>query len=195
MRKVRLVLLFILVTLLLSVGPDAAMGQPPSDGPPLPEGVQVLPELGPAAPGQTPGVNGYKVFGPNAVRKVRVQPLAEGMKSITPLTLYRSGYTDAWYFWLGPFAGYAYFGSHTSDSDLWEQQIWVDGFLKRKEQRGWMNTCSTHTSGWRAHCNTSFQWESTCAYGESYHFFHTPGYQDDRFITRDQAGPLWECWW
>jgi hypothetical protein len=189
MRKKIYVSLLIALTILIILSDQVC-----ADGPPLPEGVQVLPELGPAVPGQTPGVNGYKVFGPNAVRQVKVQPLAEGMKSVAPLTLYRSGYTDVWYYWKGPFQPYVYNGSHTSDSDLQEQQIWVDGFLKRRGQTGWMDDCDDHTSGSRAHCNTSFEWSAVCAYGESIHFFHTDGYVDDQFETADQDGPLGTCW-
>jgi hypothetical protein len=164
-----------------------------ADGPPLPAGTRVLPDLGPSVPGQTPGVNGYKVFGPNAVRRVPIRPSVEGGETTAPLTLYRSGYTDVWYTWGGPFQPYVYNGSHTSDSDLWEEQIWVDGYLKRRNQIGWMNNCRDHTAGSRAQCNTSFEWSAVCAYGESQHFFHTTGYADDHFTTSDQNGPLGTC--
>lgn len=148
------------------------------------------PQRGPSFPGMIPGVNGYKVFEPRAIQRVPIRSLREAgppssFSSI--LTLYRSGYTDAWIHWEPP--GFGHYGSHTSDSDLFEQQILVDGFLRPLSDSAWWSRCQDYRSGHRATCITYFWYPGFCRniYAESFHHFHTDGYQDNDFKTSDVA--------
>jgi hypothetical protein len=149
------------------------------------------PQLGPSFPGMVPGAGGYKVFEPGAIRRMPIRALRASEAaslSIDPMALYRSGYTDAWIHWEP--AGFGHYGSHTSDSDLFEQQIWVDGFLRPLSQpSSWWSQCQDHRSGHRATCTTYFWYPVFCRniYAESFHHFHTDGYADDDFKTSDTA--------
>jgi len=140
------------------------------------------PQRGPTFPGMMPGIGGYKIFGPGAIRKIPVRPVSS---PIDPQALYRSGYTDAWIHWEPP--GFGHYGSHTSDSDLFEQEIWVDGYLRPLSSTGWWATCSDHRVGQRATCLTYFWYPVFCRniYAESLHHFHTDGFEDDNFKTGD----------
>ncbi len=107
--------------------------------------------------------------------RVPVWPLDQvvGLE-ITPLTLYRSGWTHRW--------------TSESDSDLVEELIKVEGYLYWWAGGQWnfeddcedSNTYSSHAA-----CRTYSPGVSGTLRQDGYHYFHTQGYQDDWFQTQD----------
>jgi hypothetical protein len=140
--------------------------------------------------GATVGENGYGVFNPGAIARVGITPVEKGLQTAALLTIYRSGSTDAWldYAQCGTLPCWYHYGSHQSGSDLNETDIWVDGFLKVTTDAGWRTSCSQHTSGFGANCETSFSHLlPRTIYGQSNHFMHSSGYVDSSFTTADSA--------
>ncbi len=169
------------VTLLLAVlqpaGSVLAEGTQPPQVPPTDDS-QVIPWLGPDVPGLVSGEGGYRVFGPNAVLIVPIEPVASGPDSIE--TIYRAGWTDAY---LGSYPKHN--GSHNSQSDLVEQENWVDGAIRPQSQPGsWRDSCSKHQGGQFSNCPTSYDATGTSV-AHSWHYFHTSGYADSDFQTED----------
>ena len=159
---------FAFLFLLVIVGLVASTGGPViADGPEQPHSEE----------GLVPGIGGYKVFGPNAVRIEPVKSIYND--SISPMVLYRAGYSDAYLI-----STHTYGGSHTSQSDLVEQQIWTDGGLKKSGDTGWRDTCSLHQGGQFASCNTDYTGDRPTI-AHSWHFFHKTGYVDSNFQTED----------
>jgi hypothetical protein len=143
----------------------------------------VRPDSGPEVEGFTPGVGGYKVFGPNAIATQAIQSEKESGGDIGTLGtgLYRHALTDIW-----EAGGETVMGSHTSDSDLYEDEIWVDGAIKIDGQ-GWYDSDEDHTTGMFAHCTTQMPdpiWLQTFI-AHSWHHFHTDGYVDWNPETED----------
>jgi len=144
------------------------------------------------------GQYGYKVFQPGAIASIVAMPIDANQDA--PLLLpdkpgrgpRRRGSTDAWlnFVWIPtpPYGSWEHFGAHHSSSDLWEAQIWVDGFLKITNDSGWRDTCSRERSGKNAYCVTSFtQLLPRRIQARSNHHFHTSGYRDQNFSTGDSA--------
>jgi len=133
----------------------------------------VLPEVGgPIVPGLTPGVEGYKVFGPGAflVENPYVDDTLGALSILDTPTwsastnVYRGSPTSI-------------NGSHFSESTEYCQQIWVDGGLQLRGAGYWADFQSLHSSGWVAGVNTSMYWYAyTWYHGQSWHFFHEDGY-------------------
>jgi hypothetical protein len=76
--------------------------------------------------------------------------------------------------------------SHLSMSDLFEDEIWVDGAIKISGQ-GWYMSDDDHTSGMFAHVNTEMpdpQFSQTFI-AHSWHHFHTSGWVDLNNETED----------
>ena len=179
MRKFTVVSVFALLALLsLSVWPGVALAQePPPDEP--------SPDYGDLPLGPPPG---YRIDEPSpgaVVHREVIHPLGVPLDSgMNLMTLYRSGWTDGWFNWFWP-SWWDHVGSHTSDSDLQEDQIWVDGFQKRPAMSGWWATCSDHRSGeTTAHCNSVKRMHIPYTfYAESHHTFKKAGYADSYFET------------
>lgn len=177
----KLLAMIILPILVLSLWSNRALaGEPPPEGPvETPSGG---PPLGPPP--------GYRIDEPSpgaVVHRVRIRPLdtdAQVARDILPMSIYRSGWTDGWFEWFYPHF-WDHVGSHTSDSDLTEDQIWVDGFQRRVGMNGWWATCEDHKQGYStAHCNSVKRLQIFYTfYAESHHTFRTAGYQDDYFET------------
>ena len=143
------------------------------------------PDLGPPSTNGVVGKNGYKVFDPGAIGIVSITPSGES-GDMTIMTVYRSGWTNAWLDF-GTWQWH-HFGSHTSDSDLWEDEIWVDGFLKVTTDPGWRDACDNHRAGDNSYCGTNFDHIlPRTIYAKSDHHFHTDGYVDNNFSTADSA--------
>jgi hypothetical protein len=181
MRWVKLLAVFALMALLLSVGSGVARADGP-DG-----NGQIIPNLGPVVPGLTPGVGGYKVFGPDAIKREPIRRLGSvGISPTTPNTLYRAGWTDEYQ--CADNGQYAC-GSHNSQSDLYEQEINVDGAARRNDSQGWQDYQQQHTVGHIAVCFTRIYYGPIgrfyTAIGHSWHHFHTNGYGDSDFQTED----------
>lgn len=178
MRYFKLFALLALLALAVSFGPDVAR----AEGPDGDSGANT--NLGSTDPGLIPGVNGYKVFGPDAIKQVPAQRL--GLAGASPMTETRTGATDEYG------CGSTACGSHTSESELFESQIHVDGAAKWSWASGWLDSCPNHTTGHLAQCSTQLQ-EDFCrvwtAMGHSWHYFHTSGYLDSDFQTSD----TWQC--
>lgn len=147
--------------------------------------VEIRSDLGPSVSGLVPGVNGYKVYNPGAIKAVSAQSITNNPKALLSATPYRRGYTDVWGSWQGAFQNWIFTGSHTSDSDLFEGKIWADGYIKYKSDTGWRNSCNSRLSGKRAHCNTSFSGWCCGVFAQSKHYFHTDGYIDNNMSTSD----------
>lgn len=82
----------------------------------------------------------------------------------------------------GNIIGWNHLGGHQSGSDLWEEQIWADGFLKVTTDPSWRTICSNHTSGTYAYCSTSFfHLLPRTINAKTNHFFHKSGYYDHFF--------------
>ena len=138
----------------------------------------IRPDLGPEVEGLTPGVGGYKVFGPNAIV---TQAIINEKESGGNRQYSRTGTTDIW-----EVGGDTVMGSHTSDSELYEDEIWVDGAIKKSGQ-GWYDSDEDHTVGMFAYCNTQMPdpiWLQTFI-AHSWHHFHTSGYVDWNPETED----------
>jgi hypothetical protein len=181
MRKVKFVSVFVLLALLLSAVPGVVLADEPPPDEPLPGAVLAdEPVLGPPV--------GYRVDEPSpgaVVHREAVQPLGGRIQSlgdgVRPMTTYRSGWTNAWHEWHWPL-NWGHVGSHNSDSDLVEDEIWVDGFMKIKSY--WDDSCKRHTSGTSAHCRTELTYHLVYNfYVESHHTFHKAGYPDTYFET------------
>lgn len=100
----------------------------------------------------------------------------------------RSGWTDAWWDWYYPLT-YIHRGSHNSQSDLVEDQIWADGNLKRTGGAT-IASCSNHTSGQYANCMTSKTYYIMYAVtATSWHYFHKSGWTDQNFTTSKSITP------
>ena len=141
---------------------------------------EVHSDLGPAEEGLTPGVGGYKVFGPDAIAIQSIQSV-KGNGLMTLDVLYRTGTTDIF-----EISGPAVKGSHSSESDLFEDEIWIDGAIK-EEGQGWYDSNYLHTSGMFAACYTQMpdrNWLQTFI-AHSWHHWHTNGYNDWNPETED----------
>lgn len=150
---------------------------------------EVRPDLGGQNEKGIVGENGFKVFNPGSIAVALVAPLAQGnLPSMAAATVYRSGSTDAWLSWAPMPPGWDHFGGHTSGSDLWENEIWVNGYLKITTDSGWRTSCSNHVSGNSAYCTTTFfQLIPRTIKAQTNHHFHTSGYVDQNFTTSDSA--------
>jgi hypothetical protein len=116
-------------------------------------------------------------------------PSGKSLDPLSPTALYRAGWTDAyWDMLIFPFFTINHHGSHNSQSDLVENQIWVDGNLEVNGNN--VDSCSNHKSGQFAGCITTKidQWKYSIT-ATSWHFFHTPGYVDSNFSTAKTVNP------
>ena len=106
---------------------------------------------------------------------------------LSAATVYRAGWTDAYWVWYYP-ANIEHHGSHNSQSDLVENNIWADGNLKVKGVV--VNSCSSHTGGQYTHCETSKTYYLKYSItAKSWHYFHTSGYVDQNFTTSKTINP------
>lgn len=159
---------------------------------------EIHPEIGPQIAGMEPGKNGYKVFGPGALKRAVVQPEKAPLSAsnrLSPLSAtditWRGASTDAWRYWNGPFQYYDDYGSHTSDSDGFEDEIFADGYLRNTGYTtGWRASCSDRHSGSRAWCQSHWISWYMCLYAETKHHFHTNGYVDWNPTTADTDAPF-----
>lgn len=122
----------------------------------------------------------------------RVPAIPVGNNLLASLaTVYRAGWTDATYvYYPTPLpAKWEHNGSHNSQSDLNEDDIWADGTLK-VGTAGVVDSCANHTVGYNAHCFTSktYQWKYTFT-AKSWSFFHETGYGDQTLITEKTLNP------
>jgi hypothetical protein len=130
--------------------------------------------------GLIPGVDGYKVFGPNAV--VSLIPKSKNSNDKLLDDPLWSANTDAYKY------GTTVYGSHTSQSSFSIQDIWVDGAIK-KSGDGWFDSDRDHTTGLFANCNTQMT-TGTIKYtyiAHSWHHFHEYGYPDWNPETEDSV--------
>ena len=139
------------------------------------DGSVVLPNAGPKIEGQTPGVNGYKVLGPDAVQtKVAQSDKAGG--SMT-LDIWWGAGTDIF---TVEYPSYGVKGTHWSESDTMTDEIFVDGAIKRAGQ-GWYDADQDHSyNDVFAFCDT-FMPTGGIKYtriAHSWHHFHEDGYED-----------------
>lgn len=194
-RKALFSLLLISLMMLLPVGIAQADG-PTGDSK---DGVselwtntqtEVHPELGPEVPGLTPGENGYKVFNPGAITIVPVKSVEKDRElTISGTGLYREGRTDTYLIMRDKMYAEA---THNSESDLFEEDIRVEGAIKQ-DGFGWADNCVDPESGIRsghlAHCQTSMPYPQFLKtyIGHSWHHFHTTGYVDDDFQSEDRV--------
>jgi len=139
------------------------------------------------------GQNGYGVFNPGVIGYVTATLKAPAIApNLIVGTPYRRGSTDAWLNFVitppKPFGSWDHFGGHSSSSDLWEGEIWVDGFLKITNDASWRATCANHSVGSSAYCVTSFnQLVARLIKAKTNHHFHKGGYIDNNFSTADNA--------
>ena len=145
-----------------------------------------LPNFGVQRAGLTPGEGGYKVFRPGAFALMQVRPLTKS-NGLAGTGLYRRAATDAFTYNCG--SSWRCGGAdHDSQSDLFEQEIWVDGCLKYRGNQTWQVCDEDHTSGFIAHADTSLPGCFLCSFeARSWHHFHTPGYRDWNPVTGDTA--------
>ncbi|MCE5293105.1 MAG: hypothetical protein LLF94_00640 [Chlamydiales bacterium] len=103
-------------------------------------------------------------------------------------TSYRRAWSDAYWVFYPSNKTWTHNGSHNSESDLVEEKIWTDGTLKVKEIV--VASCSKHTSGQYAGCNTSklYSWKYAIT-AKTYSFFHKTGYVDQSFTTSETVTP------
>lgn len=168
----------LLVTCLVTLLVFALAGQALAD-----TGSQVRPDVGPSVPGLVAGQDGYKVFGPDAIKTAPLE--ATGQNSMAPLVENRTAISDIWK------TGDTFYGSHDSESPLYEDEIRAQGGIKWDIHQGWDNTCdSGESSGYQAQCNTSMAdpniwWKDDGFIAHTYHHFHKSGYVDWDPETQD----------
>jgi hypothetical protein len=176
MRKARLLSTLVLVMLAIPLAPGMVLADSP-----LPGAIPVLDE---PATGPPPG---YRVDEPSpgaVVKRVPVQPDGVSPDNL-PGQQYRAGWTDGWWAWK-PLVSYDHVGSHTSKSDLLEDQIVVRGYMRVGGGSSWDDSCSCdNRPSTTCHCTTLknyplFQYPF---YVESHHFFRKQGYADNYFET------------
>jgi hypothetical protein len=174
-RQARVLVAGAVVASIALIGPIVVSAQGGGEG-------VVRSDVGPPVPGQTSGVNGYKVFGPNAFGEAPAQainPTLASPETITAPMRYWS--TDAY------LAGGSAKGSHTSQSDLNEQEVWVDGAI-RHSSASWVDSCRDHAAGFFAHCDTTMlTYEFQTYVGHGWHHFHKSGYIDSDAQTEDRV--------
>lgn len=140
------------------------------------------PDIGLMDPNLEPGVNGYKVFSPSAISVLMVSGYGKGSNGALSVLATRTAATDA-----STFLGNGV-GDHDSESELFENDIWVDGCIKRTGNSTWADCDSDRTSGHIAHADTymsgTYGWQYTA---KSWHHFHTTGYVDWNPVTQDSA--------
>ena len=186
-----LFLLFVFATILLSTSPIRAQNEAKISSTNDNRTTEIRPDIGPLNPSAIVGEHGYKVFHPGAIKTASAVPV-EANAGRRVVEAIRRGITDAWLNWVFSWDwqqwGWDHLGYHESESDLWESQNWADGRLKITTDSSWRDTCSTHTSGSLASCTTSFfQILPRTIVGETYHHFHTNGYNDENFWSSDSA--------
>lgn len=172
MHRARLLSMLTLMILVMTLGPATVVADSPPPG-------AVTPDA--AVTDRPPG---YRVDGPSpgpVVRRVPARPEGAALDSQLD-TLYRSGWTDGWWEFHFP-VDWEHVGSHTSDSDLVEDLIVVDGFMEVVSE--WDASCHQQTTGRTVNCQTSktYVLKQYRFYVESHHFYHKEGYQDDYFET------------
>lgn len=183
--KMACVILCTLSVFMFVVLPVAADDKPAEVTPTKNSAIEIHPDLGTTEPGGVVGKNGYKVFHPGAIAEVTVTALQ------APAAV-RRGFTDAWLAWSWDWDwkkwGWDHRATHESTSDLWEEEIWVDGTLKVTTDTSPRELCTQHTTGNRAVCNTKFfQIIPRTIRGDSFHHFKKAGYADSNFNTGDNA--------
>jgi hypothetical protein len=187
--------LLVLVAGLLMVLP--ALADEPDQAKPTPVGkveinevTETRPNIGPNYEGNVVGQNGYKVFNPGAIVAVPITGIDDA-RAIAAAQM-RRGSTDAWLAWSWNFDwkkwGWDHIASHNSNSDLWEDEIWVDGALKITTDSSWRELCPNHTSGNNTTCTTRFfQVLPRTIKAESSHYFKKSGFVNSSFKSSDSA--------
>lgn len=174
----------------------ALADEPSQAEPPSVEKIEVNEEtetradIGPKYEGNVVGQNGYKVFKPGAI--VAVPAISTEAARTLAAAQMRRGSTDAWLAWSWSFDwkkwGWDHIASHNSNSDLWEDEIWVDGALKITTDSSWRELCPKHTSGNNAACTTRFfQVLPRTIKAESSHYFKKSGFANSSFKSSDSA--------
>lgn len=194
MRKIKFLSVFVLLAMLFSATTGTVLADDPAPNGPPPDIVerQAIEPIPGAELADEPVLGpppGYRADEPSTgavVHRVEVRPLDGQVQSLNsemrPMATYRSGWTDGWHDWIYPIT-IRHVGSHNSDSDLDEDQIGVDGFM-RIGGPSWDDSCDRHISGTSAHCRTEVTANFFYSfYVESHHSFHTAGYPDTYFET------------
>lgn len=125
--------------------------------------------------------------GDPVIHKEIAIPLEKSLGPLSVTDVYRAGWTDAYWEWFYP-VNVEHHGSHNSQSDLVENQIWADGSLNVDGSN--VHSCSDHKSGQFAGCVTTkvyylpFQITAT-----SWHFFQKTGFTDQNFSTSKTVTP------
>lgn len=130
-----------------------------------------------------PGVNGYRVYGPNAIVTqvpTRSDKFTGNALALDGLLLdVRTGISDIWSESRG-FLDIWLVGSHNSESPLNEDEIWIDGAIKKSGQ-SWYDSASSHTAGYFVNVSTEMPddfWYINTYIAHSWHHFHESGYVD-----------------
>lgn len=188
-RKIQAIVIVGLVFGGITASPSRARPHDPDGGRPTnPPGamvnqhMEVRPDLGMQQPDLTPGVNGYKVFNPGAIAWMSAQP--EGNSGdVTGASIEcspcRRGNTDAFNQTFGGVDG-----QHSSNSDLLEDQIRVDGTIQ-KTNEPILDDCADPKTGHFANCGTYGNSGSGTYVAKSYHYFRKSGYTDSTLNTAD----------
>jgi hypothetical protein len=139
------------------------------------------PDIGLLDPNSEPGVNGYKIFNPGAISTFAVKGQGK-MSNAALVSGVRRAATDA-----STNLGSGV-GDHDSESPLFEDDIWVDGCIKRTSSSAWADCDSNRTSGHIAHADTYVSGAYGTQYtAKSWHKFHKSGYIDWNPTTSDSV--------
>jgi len=185
-------LIFAVLVVLVALMPLGAV-QGKGEQPPTPASeepwtnstTEFRPDIGLMDPDLEPGVNGYKIFNPGAISIFSMQ--RQGNEPDGILVDTRIANTDAFRYGCDITPYYCGGGDHNSENDgYFEDEIWVDGCIKRKGNYAWADCDDDHTSGYIAHVDTSMwgglAWQFTA---KSWHHFHSDGFYDWNPITQD----------
>lgn len=142
---------------------------------------EVRPDLGPPQAGLTAGKEGYKVFHPGAIVSAPAR-LNTSTGDVT-INSTRRGNTDA-------YGSNTIGGRHSSDSDLLEDQIRVDGALQKDGGPVVDDCIGSRTVSHATSCTnevSTVNFGPGTYVGKSYHYFHKSGYVDTNLYTQDST--------
>ncbi|MEM8532493.1 MAG: hypothetical protein AAGF95_16740 [Chloroflexota bacterium] len=140
------------------------------------------PDLGTLRSGLIPGVDGYKVFHPGAIAVAQAQPgLNINDSSTSGSGKWRRARTDAYD------TALSMVSDHSSDSDLSENKIEVEGLLGMKGGPKTEDCKETRYDRHVVSCSNSTGGPEGRYEGVGFHDFHTDGYGDTHLKTNNFA--------
>jgi hypothetical protein len=136
------------------------------------------PDIGVDDPRLIPGVGGYKVFDRQAFTSAQAQRSFVTLAPPQASDPWRYAATDA-------YVDDKFIGAHSSSSDLDEDEIKVNGAMRRSDNQVWYASCEDKKVGHVATCSESVNPSQGRHIAHGWHKYHEPGDIDTSFETED----------